>query len=379
MSAIRPLRGSGWWQCRSSRGVQQSARRPAHLLLSGAVIGLVLLLAGCDLQPSTDPLPPAPAPTPVVYAPVTFPRDEAPHQDLTEWWYYTGHLEAADGRRWGFEYVTFQALRGTLPPLYLSHFAVTDHQQRHFQYDQRLSQGAQEQPPEGFSLQLGDWAMSGQLGQDQLRATMANYAVDLALSTDRPPVLHEGGLVSFGPAGDSYYYSRTRMEIRGTLVDHGEQIPVTGLAWFDKQWGNFLVMGGGWDWFSLQLDDGSDVMLNLIKDAEGVIRIAYGTYVSPNGDAHHIGGDRFEVSVLDHWTSPHTGATYPAGWHAQVRDPAIDLTIQPVLPDQELDTRGTTNVIYWEGENTASGTLNGQPVTGRGYVELVGYGSAPPR
>ena len=109
--------------------------------------------------------------------------------------------------------------------------------------------------------------MRGLLGNDRLQAAMTDYGIDLRLTTRRPPVLHDGGLVTFGPAGDSYYYSRTRMEIAGTIDDHGEQVPVTGLAWFDKQWGNFLVMGGGWDWFSMQLDDGTDLMLNLIRNA----------------------------------------------------------------------------------------------------------------
>ena len=338
------------------------------------LLSVVLLVAGCAGAPEPG-LPPAPPPTPVVYAPVTFPKDEAPHNDLTEWWYYTGHLEAADGRRWGFEQVIFQVMRGSLPPFYVSHFAVTDHTRKQFRYGEQLVQGAQAQPAEGFAFDVGGWRMRGLLGSDEIAASTDQYAIDLRLTANRPPVLHDGGLVTFGPAGDSYYYSRTRMEITGTIVDHGETVPVTGLAWFDKQWGNFLVMGGGWDWFSLHLSDGSDLMLNLIRDATGETQIAYGTFVAPDGQSTHLSGSAFELSVLGQWTSPHTGVTYPSGWRATVASQQLDLTIVPVMPDQELDTRRSTGIIYWEGAQEVTGTRAGRPLTGQGYVELVGYGS----
>lgn len=355
-----------------SGGTRQESGGGIRARVLAAVAALLLLTAcaGDDIAG----LPPAPPPTPPVYEPVTFPKDEAPHDDLTEWWYYTGHLEAADGRRWGFQLVTFQVLRAALPPIYVAHMAVTDRQRGQFRYAERFSQGPQPQPSAGFAFDVGGWRMRGLLGEDAIQASLDAYTLDLALRTDRPPVLHDGGLVTFGPAGDSYYYSRTRMEISGTIDDHGEQVPVRGLAWFDKQWGNFLVMGGGWDWFSLQLDDGSDLMLNLIRDAAGVVRLAYGTYVAPDGSYRHLTADQFEVSVLGHWTSPRTGITYPSGWHATLRDPALALTISPVLADQELDTRQSTSIVYWEGEQDVSGTLGGRPVQGHGYVELVGYG-----
>lgn len=348
--------------CRVRRGLS---------LLAALLLAAVLL--GACATPEAPSLPPAPPPTPPVYAPVTFPKDEAPHSDLTEWWYYTGHLESADGRRWGFQAVTFQVLRQGLPPFYIAHLAVTDRQRGQFRYEERGSQGQQAQPPEGFALDVGGWTMRGLLGQDAIRASLLEYGFDLALRATRPPVLHDGGLVTFGPAGDSYYYSRTRMEVTGTIDDHGERVPVRGLAWFDKQWGNFLVMGGGWDWFSLQLDDGSDLMLNLIRDPAGITRLAYGTYVAPDGSYRHLTADQFELSPLGQWTSPRTGITYPQRWRAVVRDPALTLTVTPVLADQELDTRRTTSLVYWEGAQDVVGTLGDAPIGGQGYVELVGY------
>lgn len=355
---------------RPAREARLSRRR--LLLLLGA--GAASLAAACSAPPEPG-LPPAPVPTPVAYAPVTFPKDEAPHNDLTEWWYYTGHMEAADGRRWGFELVTFQILRATLEPFYVGHFAVTDHRRKQFRYEDRSVFGRQQQPPEGFALDVGGWRMRGLLGNDTLQAAMPEYAIDVKLTTRRPPVLHDGGLVTFGAAGDSYYYSRTRMEIAGTIEDHGERIPVRGLSWFDKQWGNFLVMGGGWDWFSLQLDDGADLMLNLIRNPAGETTIAYGTLVTPDGAFQHVPAGAFEVTPLGTWTSPHTGYTYPSGWRATVRDADLDLRITPVIPDQELDTRQSTGMVYWEGSQDIVGTRKGVPVGGQGYVELVGYGS----
>jgi predicted secreted hydrolase len=353
-----------------SRSISRQSGGVRRALL--VALSLLVLLTACTASPEPA-LNPAPPPTPATYPLISFPRDEAPHNDLTEWWYYTGHLESADGRRWGFELVNFQIQRATLAPYYVAHFAVTDPQRGRFRYEDRQSQGVQQQPPEGFSFDVGGWRMAGLLGSDQLQARMAEYGVDLKLTTRRPPVLHDGGLVTFGPAGDSYYYSRTRMEIAGSIDDNGEQIPVKGLAWFDKQWGNFLVMGGGWDWFSIQLADGSDLMLNLIRNPSGQTSIAYGTYVSPTGAFKHLDGNQFEVSTLGTWTSPRTGINYPSGWRAVVRDPAIDIQIAPVLADQELDTRRSTSMIYWEGAQTVVGTISGQPVAGQGYVELVGY------
>lgn len=361
---------------RSALRLLHPARCPlpaAHCLLA-----LALVLMACTRREAVAQLPPAPPPPAPVYPPVTLPGDEAPHQDLTEWWYYTGHFEAADGRRWGFEYVIFQALRGPFPPFYVSHFAITDRQRETFHYEERGSQGAQPQPPEGFALNVGGWAMQGRLGRDRLAAAMPNYGIDFGLSTDRPPVLHDGGLVSFGPAGDSYYYSRTRMELEGVIDDHGEQIPVRGLAWCDRQWGNFLVLGGGWDWFSVQLEDGSDLMLNLVRDAEGTTRIGYGTFVDPTGAFHHLPGASFEVTPTGRWTSPRSGATYPMGWQARVRELELELSLQPVLEDQELDVTRGTGTIYWEGANDVVGTRGGRPVRGQAYVEMTGYASPTP-
>jgi predicted secreted hydrolase len=225
--------------------------------------------------------------------------------------------------------------------------------------------------------------MAGREGQDRLSAAMPGYAVDLALAALRPPALHLGeppwqpGLISFGPAGYSYYYSRTRMAVAGTLQVDGAPRAVAGEAWMDHQWGDFLVLGsGGWDWFSAQLRDGRDVTISVVRDASGATLLAYGTLVEAGGEARHLPPISFEVTATGAWTSPRTGIRYPSGW--RLRQPAhnLDLAWTPLLADQELDTRASSGVSYWEGAVAVSDAATGAGL-GRGYVELTGY-TVPP-
>jgi predicted secreted hydrolase len=203
--------------------------------------------------------------------------------------------------------------------------------------------------------------------------------LDLTLTTDRPAVLHDTiGFIDFGEAGGSYYYSRPRMTASGTLtLADGVPRPVTGEAWFDHQWGDFIsVGGGGWDWFAVNLADGSDLTLSLVRDASGAYPLVYGTLVHPDGTYEHLGREAFSVEALGSWTSPRTKARYPAGWRVRVPGAGLDITLQPTVADQELDTRPSTGVVYWEGSQRVAATRNGTPVGGEGYVELTGYGPA---
>ena len=343
----------------------------AHALL----LALLVFLVGCgaprdkaSLAPLASVQPPA-----STYEPIRFPRDEAPHDVLTEWWYYTGHLTSEDGRRYGFEFVIFQTVRGDYPVVYLGQFAITDRARGGFQHSSRLAQGSQIGGKDGFDLKVSDWRMRGALGQDALEASMDQYRIDLQLKALKPPALHdEDGLVSFDVAGDSYYYSYTRMDVQGTLVDHGQPVRVRGQAWFDHQWGNFLVLGGGWDWFSIQLDDGSDIMLNHLRDEADRVVGVWGTYVDPSGAYRPLGREDFTIKPTDRWSSTRTGGSYPMGWEISHRDPPYDLRLTPVLLDQELPSEGN-GPSYWEGAVEIAGTGEGKPVSGAGYVELTGY------
>jgi predicted secreted hydrolase len=164
------------------------------------------------------------------------------------------------------------------------------------------------------------------------------------------------------------------MDASGTVTLDGAPMRVTGRAWFDHQWGDFIsVGGGGWDWFAVNLEDGTDLTLSLVRDADGSYPLIYGTVVGPDGRTRHLGRDEFTVEVSDRWTSPATGADYPAGWTVRIRSLDLVIALRPTVAAQELDTRPTTGVVYWEGSQFVTGTRGGRPIGGQAYVELTGY------
>ena len=386
--------------------------------------GLVLVVAACAggsgsqpilanapaTVPSLPPATPAPsrAPDPL---PVVLPRDDAPHDRLTEWWYYTGHLRADDGQRFGFEFVIFRAERGPFPVSWASHLAITDETGDAFHYAQRQEVGPQvdraiaiEGTRDGFDLAITGndptkaasaspaapaWAMTGSNGTDRLSAALTpaeaaasgsagGLGLDLRLAAMKPPALHDhDGWIDFGPAGSSYYYSRTSMSATGTLTLGANDLHVDGTAWFDHQWGDFIsVGGGGWDWFAVNLADGTDLTLSLVHDADGSYPLVYGTLVARDGSVSHLDRDAFAVTVTDHWRSPTTGADYPAAWTVAIPGQHLTIDLRPTVANQELDTRATTGVVYWEGSQVVNATRDGRPLGGQAYVELTGYASS---
>jgi predicted secreted hydrolase len=381
-------------------------------LLAVLVVLAALVVGGCAgspilaNEPASRPTaaPPSTAPSPVADPiPIVLPRDDAPHRRLTEWWYYTGHLRDERGDRFGFEYVIFRAERGVIPVGWASHLAITDAAGQRFVYAQRSEVGPQvDHSVGGFALSLTGadptdpatfdrpaWTMTGADGDDRLTAlagppeaattaSPAGFGLELDLSATKPAVLHDiDGWIDFGSAGGSYYYSRTRMAAAGSLTIDGASRPVAGIAWFDHQWGDFIAVGGGgWDWFAVDLDDGRDLTISLVRDRDGSYPLVYGTLVEPDGRSTHLPADAVTVRPTGEWTSPRTGAVYPSGWQLEVPLADLVLDLEPVVADQELDTRATTGVIYWEGANTVSGTAAGRTVTGRAYVELTGYAPA---
>jgi predicted secreted hydrolase len=341
----------------------------------------LLLLAAACARPAV-PLPPAPAPTPTAVPPVEFPRDAGSHDALTEWWYYTGHLQSADTRReYGFEFVVFQVRREASPVIYFAHLAVTDIGLGAFSHQARFTRGAF-QP--GFNLAVEGWRLTNDGTADLIEAAMepgpgvsAPYALTLQLTDRKPPALHHGGYIEYGDAGGSYYYSRTRLAVSGRLRDHeGAWVPVSGHAWMDHQWGDFVVSrAGGWDWYSLQLEDNTDLMLYVLRAPTGETSAVYGSQVQADGTVHELAPGSVRTQALGHWTSPHTGATYPSGWLVELDDPPMRLRVLPRLPDQELYFPGAEaeGLAYWEGAVEVAGERAGAPIRGLGYVELTGY------
>ena len=381
--------------------------------LAAAVLALIVAACSGPIlanPPAQQPITIQPTEPPVAVVdprPVELPRDDGPHDRLMEWWYYTGHLRDDGGGRWGFEYVIFRAERGAFPVSWASHFALTDETGDAFHYAQRQEIGPQvdqspvdgDEEPTGFDLRLvgadpqrpetftqPPWTMTGSDGTDRLAATLTpsearaagldgavSFTVDVAAT--KPPALHDtDAWIDFGPAGGSYYYSRTVMDATGTLTLGDRELRVEGSAWFDHQWGDFIAVGGGgWDWFAVNLDDGTDITLSLVRDADGSYPLVYGTLVDPDGGTRHLPADAFAVEATADWTSPSSGATYPAGWRISIPAEDLEIELQPTVADQELDTRATTGVIYWEGSQVVRATRAGVALGGQAYVELTGY------
>ncbi len=360
-----------------------------------ALLAFVLLLSSCGFPGTVSTSAQLPVvnltPTATPLPPIRFPQDEAAHRDLTEWWYYTGHMNGAmpggQVHHYGFELVFFQVLRGDLPPVYAAHFAISDITRGEFHFDQRRLIEPDAVIPDGTStsgihVHINDWSINGVNGSDHLAANMTNYALHIDLHGLKSATLHNGhGLITYGLGGFSYYYSRTRMSLSGILVDHNQPLQVSGEAWMDHQWGNFLSLGGGgWDWFSIQLNNNTEMMLYLIRDASGKTISSYVVYIGPQAESFLLPASVLKVTVLNHWRSPVSGANYPSGWRLEIRDAQLQasLTLLPELRDQELVAYQSTGNSYWEGAVSIQGQSAGQIVKGEGYVELTGYAHPSP-
>jgi predicted secreted hydrolase len=320
-----------------------------------------------------------------------FPADHGAHPDFrNEWWYLTGNLATPEGRRFGYQLTLFRiALTPEEVPsksawrsrqLYMGHFAVSDLDGGGFRAFERLARGGglvagARNPP--LEVWLDHWSMSAEQESGfplSLQAAQEDVAIDLTLTPRKPPVLNgEAGLSrkSDEPGNASYYYSITRLHSAGSVTVGGETYPVSGSSWLDREWGTSALAEDqeGWDWFAIQLDDGRDLMLYRLRRKDGSIDPASaGTLVLADGDPVRLDREDIELEVLEHWTSPDSNIRYPARWRLRVPGQGLELLVEPMLANQELDV----TVRYWEGAVQVSGP---QGVSGRGYMELAGYGS----
>ena len=330
-------------------------------------------------DPTSTPQPSPPATAGVLSLPkqsfVSLPGDEGAHLTPIEWWYFNGLLTDDTGGDYSFHYVTFQSVlpNGFTPRLLQLSWA--DHGKEVYLTDERPELPLLEATKAGFSFQVNDWSMAGDGTDYSMTFNTGEYSVALQAVSNKPATLHQGkGLVDLGRAGESYYYSRTRLATTGTLTIGEEQRQVTGLAWMDHQWGNFSIAPVGWDWISLQLDDGSDLMISMVWDSTDHQPInSYGTYVPPNGQPRNISGENISLTATGSWTSAVTGTTFPVGWNLEVESLNLSLTLTPALLDSEFQGSKYVPPAYWEGAVHVNGTQNGQTVTGNGFAELVGY------
>ncbi len=308
---------------------------------------------------------------------VTLPADEAPHHNLTEWWYFTGHLAGTDPqgkvRKYGFEVTVFQVFTTpNQPALYSAHFAITDHQRRTFKYEPSVAVQPIPNQANGFALNINDQSISGGSGSYVTDTVFSDnsYSLRLNLNSTAPPVVHgTNGIIPYPGFGTSAYFSYTSLGASGVLTDHGVPITVTGIAWQDRQWFNNAPGGGiGWNWFSIQLQNNVQYTLYYIQDSAGTIIQPIGTEVV-NGVAKPIPADKMSLTALSHWTSPTTGRIYPSKWELNV--PNGQFIVTPVIPNQELVAPG--HDTYYEADSTVRGIRNGLPVVGVAYSEVKPY------
>jgi predicted secreted hydrolase len=326
-----------------------------------------------------------------------FPRDHGAHDDFrTEWWYYTGHLTAENGRRFGYQVTFFR--RGVEPDrvganpsrwairqLYLAHVALSDLDRKQFRYAEKVSRaGLGKAGAEAGRLRvwIDRWSVGAAASPHEhhrLQAAAVEFSLDLVVTPEKPPVVHgERGVSRKGsaPPQASHYYSFPRLATAGTLTVNGERLSVQGISWMDHEFGSGDLGDdiAGWDWFSIQLSDKTELMLYRLRRSDGTVApVSSGTAILPDGRTRHLSSTDIQVDVLDHWASRSSGGRYPSRWRVAV--PALDLSLdlRPLLADQELATSRSTQVTYWEGAVEISGRLRGAPVSGQGYVELTGY------
>ena len=338
----------------------------------------------------------------------SFPRDHFSHPEYqTEWWYYTGHLRSTSkgnsGKTFGYQLTFFRtslspeetkrASKWATREVVFAHLALTDESNRKFYFTDKISRaalglaGARSTPAAGKpDIWLDDWQMKFETGNgdaqgnnQKLRAfgsaeDNTSFGLSLSQTAQKPLAIHgENGVSqkSEGRGRASHYYSFTRLKSKGKVRIGGVEYSVSGESWFDHEFGsNQLAQNqSGWDWFSIQLDDGRELMLYQLRLKDGQIDpYSSGTLVEKNGATRHLKRDEFQIEVLDFWNSPRSKAKYPARWNLKVPSENIALQIAPTVAAQELDTKRSTRITYWEGSVRATGTQ-----TGKGYVELTGY------
>lgn len=314
----------------------------------------------------------------------SFPRDHFEHPEFrTEWWYYTGNVNNDTGRRFGFELVFFRQAqrRGAsdnrsawrVDDLYLAHLALTDVAGKRFLYHKRLNRagpGIAGASFEKHRIWNGNWSAQWEGERQTLEATAENFHLTLQLTPAKPFVIHGAGGLSQKAAGvgrASHYVSFPRLFAEGEI--NGQR--VRGTAWMDHEWFSHELdeAQAGWDWFSVQLDNGSELMLfELRRKDRSIDPYSAGTYVDAQGRSHHLRYREFSLVPVDYWTSPKTKARYPIRWKVSVPSAGISLECVAALPEQELISSDSAGPNYWEGAVTYAGSESGV-----GYLEMTGY------
>ncbi|HYP29140.1 MAG TPA: lipocalin-like domain-containing protein [Blastocatellia bacterium] len=322
----------------------------------------------------------------------SFPRDHAAHEPYRiEWWYYTGNLQSKAGRRFGFQ-LTFFRTGVSLEPssesawavrdIYMAHFAISDIERESFHAFEKLNRGGigwAGADSASYRVWNEDWEARLEGDDHLLGARDGGYGIELRLTPAKPVVINgENGISQKGltVGNASHYYSITRFSSSGKLTVGGEEFEVTGQTWMDHEFGTSFLENGqvGWDWFSIQLDDGRDLMLFQLRRSDGSIdSSSSGTLVDESGRAVHIPAPEFSLIPGRAWRSGASGATYPTEWTIDLPPYGLRLKARAAFDNQELRTPESTGVTYWEGSISVEGTEGGRNISGRGYLEMTGY------
>jgi predicted secreted hydrolase len=315
-----------------------------------------------------------------------FPRDHGAHPEYrTEWWYATGWLRDGAGRDLGFQVTFFRNRPGvaeTSPSafaprqLLFAHAAIADPAHGRLVHDQRAGRvgfGLTEAREETTDVRLDDWSLVLAGGVYRTRIPAREFALDLALAPTQGVLLQgEDGYSRKGPLPGqaSYYYSRPHLAVSGAIERGGRRETVEGAAWLDHEWSSeyLAAEARGWDWVGVNLADGGALMAFRIRAKAGGAFWAGGALRTADGRVTILAPDAIGFTPLRSWRSPRTEVEYPVAM--RVRAGALALDLEPLMDDQELDSRASTGTIYWEGAVRARA---GGQLAGRGYLELTGY------
>src|SRR5215470_3437988 len=326
-----------------------------------------------------------------------FPRDFFAHPDFqTEWWYTTGNVKTSNGHAFGYELTFFrQAVNRKkskhsswdVKDLYLAHLAVSDIGGGHFYHSERINRagpGISGASSQAGKVWNGNWSASwNKDGSQQLAAQNDDFQFIFTLKGEKPPVIHGENGVSQkaeGAGRASHYFSQTRLTTTGTLQLKGKNYAVSGLSWMDHEFFTHQLSPEqvGWDWFSIQLEDKTELMLFILRRKDGTIDpFSAGTYVDANGKSMHLRVADFSLQPQGTvWKSPVTGVVYPIEWSVSVPTLKLSLVAKTKLLQQEISGRTRLAPSYWEGAMEFSGARANETIRGAGYLEMTGYDRA---
>jgi predicted secreted hydrolase len=322
---------------------------------------------------------------------LSFPQDHRSHPEYgLEWWYYTGNLEATNGRRFGYQLTFFRIglvnkpdnpSRWAVRDLFMTHFAISDIASEEYHSFERLNRSGIDwagASADGYRVWNEDWQAMLDGSDHVLTASDSDCRVELRLTSDKPPVIHgENGISQKGSSRGyaSHYYSLTRLNTSGALTLQGEKFAVSGTSWMDHEFGTHFLDSAqvGWDWFSIQLEDGRELMLLQIRRRDGTVDPhSNGTLVDANGHTTHISSDELVLKPGSIWRSDASGASYPTSWFVELPHYGLLLNIHAAMSNQEFLTEGA-GAPYWEGAVDIKGSSNGSEARGQGYLEMTGY------